>query len=475
MKGTRSIRGSLTTSLIVGAGILTLVVALLLDFLITGFLTERFDTDMSNRAQALITLTKQYEGGIELDFAGEFMPEFEEPEGPEYFELWLPDGSLLERSESLEDRALPAPHTFTPVPLWREVQLAEGGRCRLLTLSFHPQQEDADIEGQLNPGGDPEQAATLLLARNRSDFDRLLLTIHLLIWGLLGGLLLVTVVLVRLALRNGLAPLEQIGRQVGAIDLNAIDNRIHLKEPVAELAPVVGQLNAMLARLEAAVVRERRFSSDVAHELRTPLAELRSLTEVGARDPDDRDMVLGFFADAHEIALEMQNLVTNLLELTRNEAAATPTLSEPVDLAEIVDKAWKRAAAVAQRRDIGIDNRLETSFLVTTDPRMLEQIVQNLINNAVTHGPQHSRVTVLAQLSAQRPFLTIANPAANLSQQDLEPMFERFWQKDSARTGGKNTGLGLPLAAALAKRLGIRIEARLEDGQLTVLLYFPLN
>ena len=248
--------------------------------------------------------------------------------------------------------------------------------------------------GVLNPASDPDRAATLLLARKRGDFDKLLNTVHLLIWGSLSGLLLLIIFLVRLALRNGLAPLEDIRHQVAAINMKALDSRILLDQPVAELNPVVSQLNAMLERLEAAVVRERRFSSDVAHELRTPLAELRSLTEVGVRDPDDREMVLGFFEDVHDITLEMQTLVTNLMALTRSEGAPPSTVSEAINLVDVVEKSWHRASETARKRAVAIENQIRGPLTVYTDRLMLEQIVQNLVNNAVTYTPPHSKITI---------------------------------------------------------------------------------
>ncbi len=470
-----SIRAALTQVLLLGAGVFIIAVALLLDTAIKGFLRDRFDGDMRNRAQTLITLTKVYEEGIELDFAGEFMPEFETLGGPEFFEIWLADGSLLERSESLMGHPLPVGHEFTATPTFQNIEHDYADACRVLRISFLPQMEDADIEGELSPADDPERAATLLLGRKRQDFDRLLLTIDALIWGALGALLLLIVGLVRVALRRGLRPLDDIRRQVRGIDPAALDTRIRLKKPVSELVPVVGQLNGLLSRLEEAVARERRFTSDVAHELRTPLAELRSLAEVGVKDPGDQAMIVAFFNDVREVALEMQHLVGNLLDLTRCDSGAQTTALETVELTAVVAKAWRRVETVAQRRGVAFDNLLPATFPVESDQLMVEQIVQNLLSNAVTYSPEQSEIVIEGVRSAAAVRLTVGNPAPGLTEADLPRMFERFWRKDVARTGGKNAGLGLALVASFAELLHIKVETRLDRGRLFFSLYFPVS
>ena len=87
---TQSIHGYLTAALLFGAGFLVVVTSLLLDSRIRTFLEDRYDEDLMGRAQTLITFTKEFDEGIELDYAGEFMPEFETPEGGEFFEVWRP-------------------------------------------------------------------------------------------------------------------------------------------------------------------------------------------------------------------------------------------------------------------------------------------------------------------------------------------------------------------------------------------------
>jgi signal transduction histidine kinase len=120
-----------------------------------------------------------------------------------------------------------------------------------------------------------------------------------------------------LALRVGLRSLDRLTRQVRALDVTSLDTRVDVEAPPEEIAVVVEQVNALLDRLEGGFKRERRLSSDIAHELKTPIAELRSLCAVGARWPEDRVAVRKFFEDAEAIAEQMERIVVHLLALAR--------------------------------------------------------------------------------------------------------------------------------------------------------------
>ncbi len=466
-----SIRGTLTSVLLWGAGLFIALVSFVLDTTLTGFLAARFDAEMMKRAQVLTTLTKvDFEDGIEFDYSGEFMPEFEEPEGPEFFEVYLPDGQLLERSESLDGNGIHVEAAFTLEPVFSKITIDEVGWCRLLRMSFRPQHEDLDLEGSLEVES-PEECLTLMLAHRLDEHKAVLRVIRAMIWGSFALLLLLVIVLVRIALGKGLSPLDEISHQVAAIETDDLSTRVTPSRAVRELIPVVDQLNALLVRLERMVARERRFTSDVAHELRTPLTELRTLAEVGDRNPDDRAMVVAFFQDVREITIEMQSLVTALLALSRCDSGSLVLAPERVDLTAACEKAWRRVASIAGERGISLEKSQPSPLAVVTDRAMVEQIVQNLMSNAVTYSPEGSTV----RIDGGPNHLSMSNPAPNLEEGDLEPMFEPFWQKDSARTGGAHSGLGLALVRAYATRLDIALSNRLENGILSFRLEFPLG
>ncbi|CAM2011549.1 ATP-binding protein [Acanthopleuribacter pedis] len=478
--GPGSIRGTLTAALLVGAGTVVLLIALLLDHQIRAFLQQRYDRDLLRGAEMLITLTKETEEGVELDFAGEFMPRFETPAGGHFFELWLPNGELLEASESLAGGHIPLPNQPVTAAVFQDLDGHPLGRCRVVRLSFVPQREGEEEDGPFDAEGfiaddqalssGDQPVMTLLLARRRDEFDAFLHLIRAWIWGSQALLLAFIIVLVRLALQRGLRPLDAIRDQVQKIDHENLATRIVPPTQADELTPVVQQLNALLQRLDEAVARERRFTSDVAHELRTPLAELRTLSEVGLRNRDDTALLTGFLEDVHEVGLEMQQLVENLLELSRCDGGRRMLVTERVDLVQVVAKAWARAQPQAGSRTLALD--APTSLTVTTDRALIEHIVQNLVNNAATHGPDGCRIAVTLE-AAPHPGLTISNPAPDLEAADLSCLYDRFWQKDAARTGGKNTGLGLAIVHAFCQHGGIQLDTSLVNHNLIFKLRFP--
>ena len=501
----QSIHAHLTKMILLGAGLLVAALALTLDLSTRRFLIRRFDGELFHRAQGLMALVQQDEKGIEFDFVSEMMPEFESPEGPEYFEIWLEDGNLLARSNSLLDNSLPIDHRSVQAPAYGNFDLGSK-QCRLLKLTFYPQidtdeddgervqeafenNQDHDAqENQAAAGNDrasrgsdhssnfaevrKAEPATLLLLRDRGDFDRFLNRLRGLIYMVSAALLALLIVLVRLSLQKGLRPLDDISAQVRTIHPKNLETRIHLSKSVSELNPVIEQLNDLLGRLEAASLRERRFTSDAAHELRTPLAELRTLSEVAERDPGDPVAVREFFGDVHDIAMEMQTLVTNLLELSRCDSGVQSVSLQKIDFGCLVSNLSQRFQ-LSQRPSIQARIGEAVSLEIISDPVLLEQTLRNLLQNAIVHGTSPGDICLEIASEASHLNFSISNPAPHLTEEDLEHLFERFWQKDPARTSGKNAGLGLSLVESYCQMLGIRLTASLKSGRLGFSLDIP--
>lgn len=472
----RSIRRRLLVSLLLGSTVLVLAVGLGSAAWVARQLEAELDSAMLAKARALLTLTKQEAGQVEIDFADELMPEFEAASEPEYFELWLADGSVIERSRSLGEGDLPRFGELTQVPRFDDGPLPDGRPGRRVTIGFVPQVEaDEESETASHPASPPQglQAAVLAVARSRADLDRSTRRLYASAFGL--ALLLAVAMggLVSWAVRSGLSPLGEIGRQVHGLDAETLGRRVELEAPVAELEVVVAQLNALLDRHESALLRERRFSSDVAHELRTPVAELRNLSEVGARWPEDHEAVQSFFADVAGIAQQMQSIVTTLLALSRIEGGLERTVASAVVLSELVEASWEPLALEARDRRLTFEPSAE-SQTVLGDRDKLGLILANLLGNAVAYSPTGSTIGCLATAQNGELAIEVSNPAPHLSEQDLPRLFERFWRKDPARTGGEHAGLGLALARSTAGLLGLALTASLSEGLLRLRLVGPL-
>jgi two-component system sensor histidine kinase QseC len=277
------------------------------------------------------------------------------------------------------------------------------------------------------------------------------------------GILLFAAVwlVVPLVLRRGLAPLDRLAAEVARIEAHSLDARLPVDALPAELRPVGDRLNDLLARLAASFERERRFSADLAHELRTPLAELRSQAECALKWPESRDPRTD--QDTLAIATQMENLVTQMLALSRGERGEVPVQSQEVEPAALVEGVWKTHASRAA------DRALKARFVfepgcVQADPALLRSILHNLLQNAADYAPANGELRVTGKKLNGGYRIQIANPAGELTADDVGQLFDRFWRKEAARSDGKHAGLGLSVSRAFATAMDWQLDAAIDPN-----------
>lgn len=448
-----SIRRRLLFVLAIGFAVLIAGTGFYLDRLLAKRVTEEFDAALQSKADALVALTEQEAGKIEFDYDG--WPEFTRAECPDYFEIWLDDGTALFRSERLSGDLQGDP---AHEPAIRDVTLPDGRPGRAVQRAFVPR-------GPADKGDEAEDSAAaavppashavvLVVARGRERLDLLLARMRWTLLGFGGALTLLAVLLVWRALVTGLRPIDVIASQVRGLDARNLGTRIPPRT-ARELKPVVDQLNALLARLEESFERERRFAANVAHELKTPIAELRSLAEVASAWPDDTESVARFFGDVRDIATNMERLVADLLLLARCQAGVEAAEHRPLGLKELVETAWSRLAAAASRKGLLFRLEMPEEIVLRSEPEKLRIILGNLLDNAVSYALPGGEIRCSGTLSRSAFRLEISNPALPLSREDLARLTEPFWRKDEARSPDGHAGLGLSLVSALAKRLDL--------------------
>jgi two-component system sensor histidine kinase QseC len=274
---------------------------------------------------------------------------------------------------------------------------------------------------------------------------------------------IVAVSIAVISVRRSLRPVEQLSRSVSAIDLDNPDSQLDIAELPGELKPVAGKIQLMTQQLIQAVGRERRFARNVAHELRTPLAEARMLAEVGAI-ADGPEQARRTFEEIGRTAQELEQIVDALLSLSRYESGIEKPEPEPVDLAaEILHQAAHLAGATTSR-GLAIDFDMPREAWVHADAGLCNRLVANLLGNAVAHAPAGSRIQVRLDRAGS---FSIANPAPQLREDDLPHLGERFFRIHSGN-GGSHAGLGLSLARAIAGILDLQLNLTLtSDHQLT--------
>jgi len=484
----RSLRTRLFVYLIGGAAGLFVVAGVGLTRTVAAWLEREFDRGLEAKARALVALTEQEAGRIEFDFESEQLPEFGAAASPEYFELWLAEGSLIRRSPSFEvsdqtrGASLVKGPDPAPTPSFRDLRLPDGRWGRQIRIDFVPRLDTEDDPA--DPAGAPVgasgpsrlQAATMIVGRERESLDATLGRLTVAVGGLAAALMLALAGLTQLALRVGLRSLDRLTEQVRALDVSSLGARVAVAAAPEEIAVVVEQVNALLDRLEAGFTRERRLSSDIAHELKTPIAELRTLCDVGARWPEDRAAVRRFFGDARAIAGQMERIVVHLVALARYDEGREQAWRTRVRVAEVVEAAWASLAraAAAERREWR--QEISPGLWFDTDRDKFALIVANLLSNAVAYSPPGATIVCTSEETNGRASVSFSNPTETLEPEDLAVMFDRFWRKDEARAGGRHVGLGLALVRALAQVLGLEITTRLDpDKTFRITLSRPLG
>jgi two-component system sensor histidine kinase QseC len=223
-----------------------------------------------------------------------------------------------------------------------------------------------------------------------------------------------------------------------------------------ELLPVVQRVNGLLARLEAAFARERAFSDDVAHELRTPLAALRTTLEVAVTRPRSHDEHVRTIHASAAIVGELQGMVERLLQIARLDAGRPAAVSAPYDLADFALEAWEPYAGRALARGLRVDLDLPHGFEASWDRELFGSILRNLHDNAVTYADTGGHVRIAIRDRENHSIrVEVSNSGSRLDQGQASVATQRFWRGDAARTeAGVHCGLGLALVEKATRALG---------------------
>lgn len=473
-----SIRNKLNFTIVASMIVVLSVTSGFLYVRVAGHVEEVFDDALYDKAQALISLTELDEEGLEFDFAEDgVMLEFQEQPPLQYYQLWENGVDLLIKSPSLGENDLPRIGTDSGSHQFANLKLPDGREGRLIEINFLPrvevevEEEDEDY-GAVIP---PSQPATLVFARERGSLDATLFAIGSTIFVVFVMVLLISGLLIWRLVGAGLSPLSYLAKQVSAIDESNLDARLdHEGDQSLEIAPIENQLNHLLERLQSAFEREKRFSANAAHELRTPLSELKTLAEVAKMVPDDREQVVAFFNDIGEISGQMEKMVATLLELSRSEAGLLSTDPEDIELAQYCEEMWQYAINGQDTRKFLLKH-IPDDLVVYTDREKLGMILSNLFCNAVSYSPDNAAIEVSAEIRNDNVVLEVRNASIDLKPEDILHMRDRFWRKQTIQGDSGHSGLGLTLVEALAGVMKLDVSLRLDSQQTFMVTISGLN
>jgi len=392
---------------------------------------------------------------------------------PLYIQAWTKQGRVLARS------AYPQPVNFDFIAATQDTVLADvrlpanqPGRGWVAPRRLFPFRDRAPRPGGEvvrhepsvaggGPGTANDRMADEIILMIAADTREVALALTRLqrVLAIVGIVMIAVVVAIaNFVTGRGLTPVRRVADQASRIDATNLNLRFPSAGVPAELLPICDGLNGLLARLQEAFERERRFTADVAHELRTPIAELRSLSEVALKWPETDPAAMSCFRDTLEISLQMQAIVTGLLAIARCEAGTQVIACETVDLAALFRRLWEPHGQKAVSKSISCALNLPQTRPVCTDPGMLQVIIGNLCSNAVDYTPPGGAIQVSLNRDGSGLDFRVNNSVNNLTPDDLPHLKERFWRKDSARSSSEHSGIGLSVADAFARALGMQLE-----------------
>ena len=292
------------------------------------------------------------------------------------------------------------------------------------------------------------------------------------LWLFVAGAAVLTGGLAWVLVRHGLAPLRAMRAQALVVTAQQLSRRLAVQSVPLELAELAQSLNDMLARLELAFARLSEFSSDIAHELRTPVSNLMTQTQVAlsrTRSADDYKHVLESNAEELE---RMTRMISDMLLLAKAEHGLTQPCSESISLEKEVLALFDYYDAVAEEK--GLRLILEGDAIVTADRHMLRHAIGNVLSNAIRHATPHTSLQVRVSSDLKTVSMHIENTGDPIPAAYLERIFDRFFRVDPSRQRVDGTGLGLAIAKSIVTAHGGVISAASNGGLTRFTMTLPL-
>jgi heavy metal sensor kinase len=281
---------------------------------------------------------------------------------------------------------------------------------------------------------------------------------------------------------GALNPIDRITRAAGEISAQDLHRRLNLKLPNDEVGRLAATFDTMLARLEDAFERQKRFIADASHEMRTPLTILKGDVEVALNRPRTTQEYRQTLEMVNQTADRLNQLVEELLLLARTDNRQVPLKVEPVDLTELLSTVVGRLLPRAVSKDIALNLNTPDGVTLQADAAKLTRLFTNLVDNAIKYSEAGDTVTVTVTPRLDYAAITVADTGPGIAAEHMAQLFERFYRADKARSramvdgNGGGAGLGLSIAQWLAQVHGGQITVASRPGHgATFTVRLPLN
>jgi two-component system, OmpR family, heavy metal sensor histidine kinase CusS len=293
---------------------------------------------------------------------------------------------------------------------------------------------------------------------------------------LVAALLLCSLVSYRLV-RRGLRPLREFAATARSIRSSTLHERMAMAGLPSDLAELAFTFNAMLDRLQEAFARLGQFSADIAHELRTPLSNLRSEAEVALRQARSSEEYAQVLGSCLEESVRLSGLVETLLFLARADQPRAEIQRSSLDLAAELTLIRDFFEATAAETGVTLQVDAASPCWAEADRALIQRALSNLVTNALNYTPAGGTVALQARANAHTVELSVADTGSGIEAQHLPFIFDRFYRADAARANGPgHVGLGLAIVASITRLHGGKARAFSAPGKGTrIELEFPVK
>jgi signal transduction histidine kinase len=457
-----SIRRRLIASVFATQLILTIALVGLATYFTRGQLRAAFDASLHGRAMSVAALIRySEEGNHELVFDPELSPPSLDPHHPDFYQIVDDSGHAIGASSNW-------PRDFSGGPkanrqYWNAT--VGGIHYRMVRLDHLPV---LDREG---PDTTSTVTITVIYAAPTDEFREDLW--HAAVLTLIGSLILlgIATLVAAWAIRQGLSPLATLASSAGRVSASDWNLKVPADATATEeLAPLTHAMETMLATLYRAFTSQQEFLANAAHELKTPVAILKSTLQSMVQVPRSAEEYRARIEIALEDVARIEKLIHSMLRLARAEQSMAGHHRQdlvPVDLAVSCEQSADRLGAFAASGGVTIEIRAQNRPIISADPEDLELIWNNLLENAIRYSPRSSRVVVTVSEHDHSAQVRVQDWGTGIAEGELVQIFERFHRADASRTretGGY--GLGLAITRAMVDAYGgtIIVESRAGEG-----------
>jgi heavy metal sensor kinase len=264
--------------------------------------------------------------------------------------------------------------------------------------------------------------------------------------------------------RRAMTGVEEVTQTAIEISKGAFDRRVPVKVRGDEIERLATTFNDMLDRISVLIREMREMTDNIAHDLRSPLARMRAASEM-ALTTSSVDEHKTIAAGIIEECDRLLGMINTMLDIAEAESGAGELVSEEVDMADMIRRACELFQPIAENNSVTMTTELPDRCLVRGEPRKLQRMIANLLDNALKYTPSEGTVKVSLTLNKEQVTISVSDTGVGISEEDLPHIFKRFYTCNKRTQPQHGTGLGLSLVRAIARSHGGDVNVTSHPGK----------